>query len=648
VRFPSLAFIRKVPFRTTERRRIRDWLLFLLRAAAVALFAVAFARPFFTRGDAGAAVAGSARETVILLDRSASMGYGDRWTRAVGAARAALRTMGPDDRVTLVLFDNAPEVSVPATGDPTRVEAGLAAARLGGGTTRLAPAVQLGADLLEQSTLPEKRMVLISDFQRAGWDGTAEMRLPPGSVLEPVSLGDDTPANLAVAGVALERTPAEGGRVTVTARVINFGPAEVSVRARLGTNEQALQEATARIPPGNAVPVKFPPIALPAQPTPAWVAIDRDGLAADDRRPFVLRPIPTIPVLLVEPRGVPARETIFVRRALDLGRDPAFGVTLRTGTFTAADLTGRAVVILSDAPVPPGESGRALARFVETGGGLFRALGPRSGGTAAAQAAALGSASTTATDRLSDRGGTVGIADYGHPLFRPFRAARGGDFSSLRVFRYRPLELPDSATVLAWMDDGSAVMAELRHGAGRVLLWGSDLGNSWNDLPLRGVFLPTLHEMVRYLARHHEPPSAYAVGHLLELEDLEVAGDSELVLEAPSGNRTALDRAAQARPVPLREPGLYTLRPLHGRGVALPIAVAIDPEESDLSLLDRDAFLAAAAAPPGGGPTGGSTVLAREERERRQRLWWYLALGALAALLAEAVVGAVKPQMNTG
>jgi hypothetical protein len=177
-----------------------------------------------------------------------------------------------------------------------------------------------------------------------------------------------------------------------------------------------------------------------------------------------------------------------------------------------------------------------------------------------------------------------------------------------------------------------------------VLLWGSDLGNVWNDLPLRSVFLPTLHEAVRYLARYHEPPPSYPVGHALELADLGVPAEGELVLEAPDGERTALDAAARRAPVILRRPGFYTLRPFRGGGAAVPIAVALDPGESDLALLDRDAFLAAAAAPPGGPAAAGASQLGREERERRQRLWWYLALAAFVVLASESVLAALQPR----
>src|SRR5246500_1864290 len=88
IEFPSLMFVRRIPYQSVRRRRIRHWFLLLMRAAALALIVVASPGPFFPPGaTALAAVAGGSREIVILLDQSASMGYGDHWERARSAAR---------------------------------------------------------------------------------------------------------------------------------------------------------------------------------------------------------------------------------------------------------------------------------------------------------------------------------------------------------------------------------------------------------------------------------------------------------------------------------------------------------------------------------------------------------------------------------
>ncbi len=75
-------FLRRTPYQHSRRQRIRDWLLFLLRALAVLLLVAAFSRPFLSRASAAAPAQSGGREVAMLLDQSFSMRYGDRWTRA--------------------------------------------------------------------------------------------------------------------------------------------------------------------------------------------------------------------------------------------------------------------------------------------------------------------------------------------------------------------------------------------------------------------------------------------------------------------------------------------------------------------------------------------------------------------------------------
>src|SRR5690349_10474510 len=115
--FPSLMFIRRIPYQSVRRRRIRHWPLLLLRAFAIALIVAAFARPFFRKGSLAAASFRASRAVVILLDTSASMGYADEWSRARAEARRVVAALGADDEATLVLFARAAEENVRATSD---------------------------------------------------------------------------------------------------------------------------------------------------------------------------------------------------------------------------------------------------------------------------------------------------------------------------------------------------------------------------------------------------------------------------------------------------------------------------------------------------------------------------------------------------
>src|SRR6266699_1879123 len=129
IRFPSLMFVRKIPYQSVQRRKIHNWLLLLLRAAAMALIVLAFARPFFTTDPTKvSASATGAREVVILLDHSASMGYGDHWDKARQAARKVVSSLGAEDRGTLVLFGRHIEERVRATSDRSQLEVAINAA----------------------------------------------------------------------------------------------------------------------------------------------------------------------------------------------------------------------------------------------------------------------------------------------------------------------------------------------------------------------------------------------------------------------------------------------------------------------------------------------------------------------------------------
>src|SRR5256886_2041657 len=224
VEFPSLMFVRRIPYQSVRRRRIRHWGLLLLRAAAVALIVAAFARPFMRQGAAAAAAIGGAREIVVLLDDSASMGYADHWARAQEAARSVVRGMTPSDRATLVLFGRNAEENMRATADRTRLEAAITRTKVSSGATRFGPALKLAESILSRSPIKRREVVLISDFQRSGWTGSEEVHYPEGMTVTAVSVASPKTANLAVPSVSFARAAFSGqGRITVTAGPSNKG-----------------------------------------------------------------------------------------------------------------------------------------------------------------------------------------------------------------------------------------------------------------------------------------------------------------------------------------------------------------------------------------------------------------------------------------
>src|SRR5215210_3451721 len=229
VQFPSLMFLQRIPYQSVRRRRIRNWPLLLLRLAALALIVAAFGRPFLRRPALAAAAAGGAREVVVLIDRSYSMGYGDRWARAGAAARNAINGIGPADRASVVFVASGADVALRSASDRGRLTAAVATAKVGSGATRYGPALKLAGSIASESALPRREVILISDFQRTGWQGAEGVRLPDGVTLTPVPIADADTANVSVTPVSLQRsTFSEQDRVTVTGGVTNHGAKPVS------------------------------------------------------------------------------------------------------------------------------------------------------------------------------------------------------------------------------------------------------------------------------------------------------------------------------------------------------------------------------------------------------------------------------------
>ena len=646
VEFPSLMFVRKIPFHSFRRQRIRHWFLLLLRCIAFILLIAAFARPFF-RAPAVAAVTSGSREVVILIDRSYSMAYADRWDRARDAAADAIDGLAADDRATLIFFDSGAEVGPRSMTDSGSLRALVDAAELGAGTTRYGPALKLAEGIFEDSSLPRLEAVLISDFQQSGLDSTSGIRFPEGTVLTPVQVGDEARANVSVAGVLFQREYFSGReRVVVAARVTNRGDEPVTgLDVALELDGREIETLATDLPASGSSTVDYAAVTLGDAPMTGAVRIRADALPTDDVFHFVITPGQVVRVLLVAHDRAEADAGLYLERALGIGSSPSFDVATTTiGGFDASDLSGRQVVILNDTPPPSGAALTALQQFVEGGGGLLLVSGERS-----AWASAEGLLPGTMGSPLdrAGRGGAIGFVEYSHPVFELFGAPRSGDVTTARFFRYRPIEAAASARVLARYDDGNPALAERRVGSGAVLVWASTLDSFWNDLALKPVYLPFVHRVVQHLAGYAPPTPWYYAGQVLDLaEQSSVAAaapsDAELLAVSPAGRRVPVSDGERAGFLALEEQGQYEIHDATAPGDRLlTLAVNVDLSESDLTTVDPQELASVVTGSAGGdreAAGGPARTFSPEDLERRQGIWWYLLIVAFCLLVGETVV----------
>jgi hypothetical protein len=189
--------------------------------------------------------------------------------------------------------------------------------------------------------------------------------------------------------------------------------------------------------------------------------------------------------------------------------------------------------------------------------------------------------------------------DPRHPVFRTFV----GTSATLALVTFRNAARIDGAEcqTLARFTSGAPALLECASGAGRALVFASDLDNRWNDFPKHASFVPFLHETIRYLAATRATASDYVVG------------------DVPPG-------------VP-PTPGVHTIATPTG---SRRVTVNVDPREADPARMSADEFQAAVTHLTA--PDAAAGRADARQREDDQHLWQYVLALMVIALAIEGLV----------
>jgi hypothetical protein len=631
-RFPSLMFVERLPIRTAQRRRITDWPLLLLRALAITLLVLAFSRPLWSRPGAISSTKGD-RTVIVLLDRSMSMGHTGVWPRALDEARRAIAGLGATDRVALVLFDDEAEIAQPLTRDKNLALAALANAKTSTAGTRYAAGLRAARQIATDARTGSAPIdvVLVTDMQRGGLAGLAGLEIPTTMRVRTVALSPATGprANKSVA-VTEARPIANAGRerLAVTAHVTSrsAGPGR-PMTAMLRLNGRPSGTRVVTVNAAGDTKIAFEPVAIPVGLVRGEVTIDNDSLAADDTARFTLTSNDEVRVLLVAPDDAERDETLYIERALAVGRAPSVRLQrVRLSAIDAGELRNVALVLLWDSPLPSGGSLDALRSWTARGGGLVQVAGRRLG-RRSSSATLLPASVGSFADRSDDRGGSLGDVRIDHPLLAPFRETPAA-LVAPRFLRHARLEPANGGEVIARFDDGSAAIVERTEGTGRVIELGMPLDARAGDFPLQPAYVPFVRRLVLYATGRATTPLARATGESWLLP----AAAREPVVSTPDGSIVRPARDSRATSVPLRMAGIYVLHDGQTRGAPVAeLAVNTSPAESDLVTITDAELLAGVRRGDASAMTSESPP-APAEIERRQGLW-RIVIGVLVALL---------------
>jgi hypothetical protein len=644
VPFPSLMFLRRIPQKSVRRRRLRHLLLLALRCLALLLLALAFARPFIPSDAVSSSGAG--RSLVILLDTSYSMQYGNRFRQAQERARSLITDAGPKDRVALMAFSEGYEIVRPLSLDRDAILADLAGLQPTLHATNYVQALRGAASVLSGAADQEKTVALISDFQATGWNRPNDS-VTLNAQLMPVDVADGDSPNVACVEVSVEPvvyTSKYDGKLL--AKLTNFSNQSQSVRVRFKLNDRLVEEKAIGLGAWASQPVEFAGFNLLDGSNRATIEIEDDPLPLDNHFFFTIEKTERQAVLGLEsaPGG-----SFYLQQALAVSQNNPYALTLQpAGRMALSDLEKARVVILNDVTRLDATVVTQLKRWVEQGGGLLIATGRRVDANAFNQT--FGDLAPASLDKSVVPGGgafeLLAQIEATHPIFAPFAEGRSGNFSTARFYGYVQATPKTTARVLARLTGGEAAVIENSLGAGKVLLVTSSLDTSWNDLPLSPLYVPLVHQMLRYVYSV-ETRGWYRLGETVRVQG--ARPEAPVPIDSPSEKRLTSGEglSPDGTLFTARENGFYRLRyPDRERYVA----VNVDFRESDLRKLDVDEFIAAF-----GGESEAQAAIAQieqegellEHREPGRRLWWPLLLSALALFIVEAVLaGRLTPQRH--
>jgi uncharacterized membrane protein len=316
----------------------------------------------------------------------------------------------------------------------------------------------------------------------------------------------------------------------------------------------------------------------------------------------------------------------------------------------AQDLSKFDVVILADVPDITTDQARRFEEYVRAGNGLIWFAGDNVKAAVWNERAKLKGTPLLPAEieqpvSTSDALGVGGALDPSlpdHSVSRPLLSLPEDLLSEarfLKVLQIKPAAT--SLTVLSLAGSGAPVLVENSIGRGKVFMFTTSAGPTWNNMAVTPIFPMILQQMVTYLTgREFEKPRL--VGDSLSLAYVDQPNASDAVFDTPSGETITVPvREHRNQYVALldhaREAGFYLAR-VSVQAPGLPVAVNVDTRESNVKCLS-DAEIASTFAGTGIAVVRSDTDLLNEiEQARPARSYWpFFMLAGLVILVVESL-----------
>ncbi len=645
--FAAMRFLQFEPNERYKSQKFKQLLLLLMRIAVFVLLTLAFARPFMKNMQRKLIWSDERQAAVILIDNSYSMSFSDNFELAMGKAKELLASFNAGDKVTVMSFSDKTETVL--SGEDNFQSMGSQLSNhitLSGRSTDFSQALQRAEAVLLESPFQRRVLYVISDFQKSGWANLYPGRqLQSGIKLNFVRIEPEGFSNVAIKDMVVTHENKSGMRGDVLVNIVNAANKKQQVKISVYINKKKSGEQDAQIEPYEENVVAFKNVRFPGRMATGYVEVraESDGIPIDNRYYFNRRNTNKVQILAVD--GEPSErdkknsELFFLQRAVNLQDLTKFQLkSVTRKNIDGVDFNNFRAVILANVKDLSRESTRRLDSFVRSGGGLVVALGDQikpnifNSLFRDLSPARLQNPAFTSVDR--EQGVVLAGIDYRHPIFRLFSDAGQSDPGNALFFQYFVCKPVSADAVLASFDDGSPAFLERKVDLGKVILFTSSIDTEWNNLPVTGMFLPLLYQIVDYVIAQKKVQDSYLVGSPIPMGGSGFSEHGNVVVK-PGGTQVPVtaDLFYEAD-----EPGIYTVQRKRGgkplRYFAVNVNAAAESDMVETTEKELDETLHSLTT-DGVQTASVNSMSMVENQEKGQNLWRLFILAVLLLLLGE-------------
>jgi len=638
VKFSSLLFLKATPKELIKRRRLRDLILLIARSAILALLAFAFARPFIPRERIPFAAPDERKSTVILIDNSYSMQYGGIFDRVREAAAGVLDDAGDGDEFSVVVFNEearqitalGPDIAVHRNAVDNLITPGFR-------TTDFYNPVKLAEGILQEAGNPERRIILISDFQNLGWTGRFEnWKIDPQITVIPEKIAVENIENAYVYNFDFRSSRAGSENVVeYNMEMGKSGTAKRDETAALWIDGRLVEQQRVNDDVMNRI--TFQQREVREGLHQGYVTTGGDNLDADNARYFTyaVEPLPKI-LCVDEGENRTQRDAFYLESAFGLGEESLYSFAgAGSNRIARGYMRDKQLVFLANVRTLSDSRIEMLRQYVSEGGGLVISFGDRSNPdiwSAVMDAFGVGSIEDRVVVReVQDQDAIIGEVNMKHPVFSVFAQAGGGDIFRPKFRQYVRITPGEDTDVIARYDTGDPMIIERKTGRGTILVYTSTFNTDWSDFPVHEIYLPFLYQLAGYTIMREKQRAHYTVGESVPLEGEQ--GD-EWVVSAPGDRmfKVEIDESGNGLFRLTDMPGNYTAVMGPGR---VAFSVNVDVRESELETRDIEEAVALIVRPSDREEFGhfAGAAIDVDEQEKEQKLWRYIVI-ALIVLFA--------------